>query len=105
VRPLLVVAAGAIAGIAVAYTVRIALDRYAAEGDLPMPLAAARADMGAVLGDLGGVVADMRAGAATREQELRVALGLDQPGPGQRLDPEATKALLDDPVGWRAPRG
>jgi hypothetical protein len=105
VRRLLIVVAGAAAGVAGVLVGRLVLDRYAAEGGLPTPLSAARADVAAVLGDLGGVIADVREGAARREEELRLALGLDQPPPGVGLDPQATKALLDDPVGWRARQG
>ncbi len=106
-RRLLAVAVGVVAGVAVVHLVRIVTDRYAAEGDLPNPLAAARADAQAVFGDLGGLVADVREGMARREAELRVAIGLDSPAPGVTPDEHAAavRELLDDPAGWRAPRG
>ena len=34
-----------------------------------------------------------------------LVLGLDPPPSGTRLDPQATRDLLDDPAGWRARQG
>ncbi len=52
--------------------------------------------------DLAELGAAIRHGMTEREGELRVALGLDVPPPGAKLDPQATRALLDDPARWRA---
>ena len=52
--------------------------------------------------ELAELVAAVRHGMTEREGELRVALGLDVPPPGVKLDPQATRALLDDPARWRA---
>ena len=63
---------------------------------------------------------DLREGMATREAQLRDALGLDSDGSGdtdraadgpadgpaggrEPLSPLKARALLDDPAGWRAP--
>lgn len=52
-----------------------------------------------------GFWADVHAGMTEREDQLRVALGLDAAAAGARLDPKATHDLLDDPARWRAPTG
>lgn len=49
--------------------------------------------------DVAELVAAVRHGMTEREGELRVALGLDVPPPGTRIDPTAVRALLDDPAG------
>lgn len=59
---------------------------------------------------------DLREGMATREAQLRDALGLDSDASGdtdraadgpadarEPLSPQHARALLDDPAGWRAP--
>ncbi len=48
--------------------------------------------------ELAELAAVVRHGMTEREGELRVALGLDVPPAGARLDPRATRALLDDPA-------
>jgi hypothetical protein len=90
--------AGAAVGFGAVLVGRAVLARYEQEGGLPTPFEAARADMREFAQD----VAD---GMAEREGQLRVALGLDDATDGKRLDPEATRALLDDPARWRAPKG
>ncbi|HRW18194.1 MAG TPA: hypothetical protein P5181_05055 [Dermatophilaceae bacterium] len=81
---LLALVAGAAAGVAVVLVVRA----LSGSDDLRATLT--------------GLATDIREGMAQREDELRVALGLDAPPPGLRLDPRATRDLLDDPAGWRA---
>lgn len=49
--------------------------------------------------EFGELAAAVRHGMTEREGELRVALGLDVPPAGTRLDPEAVRTLLDDPAG------
>jgi hypothetical protein len=97
-RKVLALAAGAVVGGGLVLAVRMISDRYAAEGDLPTPLAAAREE-------LTSFVRDVRGGMREREGELRAALGLDGAPEGSRLDPRQTLDLLDDPAGWRAPKG
>ena len=97
-RKLLVLATGALVGVGAVYAYRLLADRYSTEGGTPDVLAAALAEAGAV-------VADIRAGMTEREEQLRLALGLDSPPSGTRLDPQATRDLLDDPAGWRARQG
>ncbi len=93
-KPLLAVLAGAAAGVAL-----IALARaLTGEGELGDRVTG-------LLSQLDALATDVREGMATREDELRVALGLDPAPPDARLDPAATRALLDDPTGWRARRG
>jgi len=94
-RKLLALAAGVAVGVAAVYSYRLLADRYTTEGGPPNVLAAALAEAGEFL-------ADVRAGMAEREDQLRLALGLDSGDDGSRLDPETTRQLLDDPVGWRA---
>jgi hypothetical protein len=52
-----------------------------------------------------GFWSDVRAGMQEREGQLRLALGLDAAPPDTRLDPQATRDLLEDPARWRAPKG
>ncbi|HOA57507.1 MAG TPA: hypothetical protein PKI09_05900 [Dermatophilaceae bacterium] len=97
-RKLLILAGGALVGVGAVYGYRLLADRYATEGGPPDVLAAA-------LVEASSVVADIRAGMAEREEQLRLALGLDAESGGARLDPQATRDLLDDPAGWRARQG
>ncbi len=94
-RKLLAVVAGAVVGVGAVYTYRLLADRYATEGGPPDVLAAALAEASSLLQDI-------KAGMAEREEQLRVALGLDSGGPGTTLDPQSTRDLLDDPARWRA---
>lgn len=91
-------AAGAAVGFGAVLVGRAVLARYEQEGGLPTPFEAARAD-------LRDFAHDVAEGMAEREEQLRVALGLDAAPEGTRLDPDATRALLDDPARWRAPTG
>ncbi len=97
-RRLLVVAAASVGTVAVVVAARLIADRYAAAGARSMSLATARAEVA-------GFVGDVRDGMHQRHNELRVAIGLDTAAPEGGLDASATRELLDDPVGWRAPRG
>jgi hypothetical protein len=94
-RKMVVLVTGALVGVGAVYGYRLLADRYATEGGLPDVLAAA-------LAEAEEVVAEIRVGMAQREEQLRLALGLDAPPPGTRLDPQATRELLDDPARWRA---
>ncbi|MEO7071021.1 MAG: hypothetical protein ABI131_11080 [Nostocoides sp.] len=47
-------------------------------------------------------LADVRAGMAERDGQLREALGLDHPG-AEPMTPSAARAVIDDPTG-PAPR-
>ncbi len=94
-RKLLALGVGVVVGVGAVYAYRLLADRYTTEGGLPDVLSAALAEAAEFLDDL-------RAGMTEREEQLRTALGLDEPAPGTRLDPEATRKLLDDPARWRA---
>ncbi len=97
-RKLLALAAGAVVGIGTVYAYRLLADRYTTEGGPPDVLAAALAEASELL-------ADIRAGMVEREEQLRRAIGLDEPAPGTATDPAAARELLDDPAGWRARQG
>jgi hypothetical protein len=94
-RKLLSVVAGAVVGVGAVYAYRLLADRYATEGGPPDVLTAALAEASSLLSDI-------KAGMAEREDQLRVALGLDSPSPGKTLGPQDTRDLLDDPARWRA---
>ena len=93
-------ALGAAAGV---YAVRKV--SKAAQAYTPAGVAHGLADFGDGLRELAAAV---REGMAEREDELRLALGIDtdtvaEPETaGRRLDPAAARALLDDPTGPRA---
>ncbi len=97
-RRLFWLALGASAGV---YAVR-KLSK-AAEAYTPAGVAASLSDLGQGLRELAEAV---REGMAEREEELRLALGIDtgtaEGGDARRLDADAARALLDDPAGPRA---
>jgi hypothetical protein len=73
----------------------------AAEAYTPAGVAHGLSDFGDGLRELAAAV---REGMAEREEELRLALGIDtdtagEGASGRRLDPESARALLDDPTG------
>ena len=71
----------------------------AAQAYTPSGVAHGLADFGDGLRELAAAV---REGMAEREDELRLALGIDTdtaPEGARRLDPESARALLDDPTG------
>jgi len=90
-------ALGAAAGV---YAVRKV--SKAAQAYTPAGVAHGLSDFGDGLRELAAAV---REGMAEREEELRLALGIDTDTPsttgeaGRRLDPETARALLDDPTG------
>ncbi|HRC11658.1 MAG: hypothetical protein WBC31_05865 [Candidatus Phosphoribacter baldrii] len=94
-RKLLAVLGGALVGVGAVYTYRLLADRYASEGGPPDVLAAALAEARTLLNDIKG-------GMAEREDQLRVALGLDSGGPARAMDSQSARELLDDPARWRA---
>ncbi|MBK8469712.1 MAG: hypothetical protein WAR57_10505 [Candidatus Phosphoribacter sp.] len=96
-RRLIAFAAGAVVGTAAVYAARALAGRYHGEDGLPDVAFAA-------LAEVSDFLSEVRAGMAERENQLRLALGLDSPPPGARLDPQATRDLLEDPARWRAPR-
>lgn len=91
-------ALGAAAGI---YAVRKV--SKAAEAYTPAGVAHGLSDFGEGLRELADAI---REGMAEREEELRLALGIDtdtaDEGGGGRLDAESARRLLDDPTGPRA---
>jgi hypothetical protein len=89
VRRLFWIALGATAGVALVRKVTRAAEAYTPEG-----LGRSAASLAGGLRDLAAAV---REGMAEREQELRVALGVDV-GTGE---PEQVRALLEDPTGPR----
>lgn len=61
--------------------------------------------IGPALAELREVAGLVRAGMQEREGELRMALGLDLPPQGTRVDPVAVRELLEDPARPRAAQG
>jgi hypothetical protein len=68
--------------------------RYGTDEPASLPVA-----LRSAAGELGELLSAVRHGMTEREGELRVALGLDVPPPGTRLDQDAVRKLLDDPAG------
>ena len=91
VRRLFWVALGATAGVLVVRKVTRVAQAYSPEG-----LGRSAASLADGLRDLADAV---REGMAEREQELRIALGVD----AGTVDPQQARALLDDPTGPRRP--
>jgi Family of unknown function (DUF6167) len=89
VRRLFWVALGATAGVLVVRKVTKTAQAYSPEG-----LGRSAAALVDGLRDLAEAV---RAGMAEREQELRIALGVD----AGTVDPDQARALLEDPTGAR----
>lgn len=89
-RRLFWVALGATVGILVVRKVSRAAERVSPEG-----LADALGGVGDGLRDFADAV---RTGMADREQELRVALGVD----AGTMDPEEARSLIEHPTGRRA---
>lgn len=88
-RRLFWIALGAAAGVLVVRKVSKAAEAYTPEG-----LGRSAASLADGLRDLADAV---REGMAEREQELRLALGVD----AGTVDPEQARALLEDPAGPR----
>lgn len=88
-RRLFWVALGAAAGVLVVRKVGRAAQAYTPEG-----MARSAASLGEGLRELADAV---REGMVEREQELRIALGVD----AGTVDPEQARALLEDPTGPR----
>lgn len=86
-RRLFWIALGAAAGVLVVRKVSKAAEAYTPEG-----LGRSAASLADGLRDLADAV---REGMAEREQELRLALGVD----AGTVDPEQARALLEDPAG------
>jgi hypothetical protein len=92
VRRLFWVALGATAGVLVVRKLTKTVQAYSPEG-----IGRSLSSLGEGLRELADAVRD---GMAEREQELRVALGVD----AGSMDPQQARALLDDPAGVRRDR-
>lgn len=86
-RRLFWIALGATGGILIVRRIGKAVDAYS-----PAGMSRSLASVGDGLRELAAVV---REGMAEREQDLRVALGVD----AGTLDPEAAQSLMQDPSG------
>ena len=58
--------------------------------------------LAAALAEASSLLNDIKGGMAEREDQLRVALGLDSGGPARAMDSQSARELLDDPARWRA---
>jgi hypothetical protein len=92
VRRLFWVALGATAGVLVVRRLSRTAQAYTPQG--------LTSSAGAALDALRELADDVREGMAAREQELRLALGVDA---GQ-VDPAEVRDLLDDPTGHQGTR-
>jgi hypothetical protein len=92
-RRLFWVALGAAVGIIVVHKVTKAAEAYTPEG--------LRRSVSGVAGGLRDLADAVREGMVEREQELRIALGVDAGNAGPGLEPEQVRQLLESPARLR----